>query len=79
MAEDGKASSEEWLDPEHVSAYRERAEEFPHRLEGEGVLLDHVPRDARRILDLGTGDGRLLALLQADRPEMRGVASTSQT
>jgi SAM-dependent methyltransferase len=33
-----------------------------------------VPLDARRILDLGTGDGRLLALLQADRPETRGVA-----
>jgi tRNA (cmo5U34)-methyltransferase len=32
-----------------------------------------VPRDVHRVLDLGTGDGRLLALLQADRPEMRGV------
>jgi tRNA (cmo5U34)-methyltransferase len=67
-------SSEEWLDPGHVSAYRARADEFPHRLEGEGVLLDHVPRDAGRALDLGCGDGRLLALLQADRPRMRGVA-----
>jgi ubiquinone/menaquinone biosynthesis C-methylase UbiE len=37
------------------------------------VLLEHVPRDARRILDLGTGDGRLLALLRIDRPEMHGV------
>ena len=32
-------------------------------------VLDHVPRDARRILDLGTGDGRLLALLRMDRPD----------
>jgi SAM-dependent methyltransferase len=37
------------------------------------VLLEHVSRDARRILDLGTGDGRLLALLQIDRPAMHGV------
>ena len=37
------------------------------------MLLEHVPRDARRILDLGTGDGRLLALLGVDRPEVLGV------
>jgi tRNA (cmo5U34)-methyltransferase len=36
-------------------------------------VLEHVPRDARRILDLGTGDGRLLALLRIDRREMLGV------
>jgi tRNA (cmo5U34)-methyltransferase len=65
---------EEWTaDEGKVSRYLDRAEEFPHRTEGESVLLEHVPRDARRILDLGTGDGRLLALLEADRPEMLGV------
>ena len=37
------------------------------------MLSEQVPRDARRILDLGTGDGRLLALLQADRPQTLGV------
>jgi tRNA (cmo5U34)-methyltransferase len=58
---------------EHVSRYLRRADEYPRRLEGEGVLLDHVPRGAPRILDLGTGDGRLLALLQAQRPRMLGV------
>ena len=66
-------ASEEWTSAEHVSRYLERADEFPRRTEGESVLLDLVPRDARRILDLGTGDGRLLALLLGDRPRTPGV------
>jgi SAM-dependent methyltransferase len=66
-------SSEEWTVAEHVLRYLERADEFPHRAEGEGVLLEQVPLDARRVLDLGTGDGRLLALLRMDRPGMLGV------
>jgi tRNA (cmo5U34)-methyltransferase len=66
-------ASEEWTTAEHVSRYLTRADGYPRRAEGESVLLDHVPRGAPRILDLGTGDGRLLALLQADRPRMLGV------
>jgi tRNA (cmo5U34)-methyltransferase len=66
-------SGSEWKDADRVEQYLARADEFPHRLEGEGVLLEHVPRDVRRVLDLGTGDGRLLTLLAADRPDMRGV------
>ena len=65
--------SEEWTSAEHVRRYFGRSDQYPRRAEGDSVLLQHVPRDARRILDLGTGDGRLLSLLRVDRPDMLGV------
>jgi SAM-dependent methyltransferase len=67
--------AEEWTTAAHVHRYLGRADGCPRRAEGESVLLEHVPSDALRILDLGTGDGRLLALLRADRPEMLGVGA----
>jgi tRNA (cmo5U34)-methyltransferase len=66
-------AAEEWTTPEHVDRYLLRADHFPRRSEGERVLLEHVPLDVGRVLDLGSGDGRLLALLQAEREQMRGV------
>lgn len=64
----------EYAGAEHALKYLAQADGIPHRAEGEAVVLDMVPASARRILDLGTGDGRLLALLLADRPEAEGVA-----
>jgi tRNA (cmo5U34)-methyltransferase len=65
----------EYDSAEHALQYLARADRIPHRAAGEAVLLELVPRDVRRILDLGAGDGRLLALLRIDRPEARGVAT----
>ncbi len=68
-----RMAGEEWKAAEHANRYLALADEVPHRAEGEAVLSEQVPRDARRILDLGTGDGRLLALLRIDRPAAFGV------
>jgi tRNA (cmo5U34)-methyltransferase len=63
----------EWTDPNHVRKYLGQADHIPHRTEGETVLLDLVSPDTERILDLGTGDGRLLALVLARCPSASGV------
>lgn len=65
--------AEEWSTTQHVLRYLARADSYPRRSEGEAALLEQVPRDAHRILDLGTGDGRLLALAHGDRPDALGV------
>ena len=63
-----------WSTTEHALGYLAKADSIPHRTEGETVLLDYIPKTATRILDLGTGDGRLMALLKIDRPQATGIA-----
>jgi tRNA (cmo5U34)-methyltransferase len=69
------SSLKEYNSADHALAYLARADRIAHRTAGEAVVLELVPRDVRRILDLGAGDGRLLALLRIDRPAARGVAT----
>jgi tRNA (cmo5U34)-methyltransferase len=68
-------SLKEYNSAEHALQYLARADRIPYRAAGEVVLLELVPRSARRILDLGAGDGRLLVLLKIDRPDAHGVAT----
>lgn len=63
-----------WTSAEHALGYLGRADSIPHRVEGESALLEFIPAGVRRILDLGTGDGRLLAIVKLAHPEASAVA-----
>ncbi len=63
-----------WSEASHARDYLERRPSIPHRDEGFGVLLEVLPPAPRRVLDLGTGDGYLLALIRERHPGARGVA-----
>jgi ubiquinone/menaquinone biosynthesis C-methylase UbiE len=63
-----------WTSTEHAREYLVRADTISHRGEGEAALLECIPVNVRRILDLGTGDGRLLALVRREYPDTDAVA-----
>ncbi len=61
----------EWSQPGRVAEYLSR--EIPHRSIAEGMLLDALPQRVGRLLDLGTGDGRMLALVRSRHPEAAAI------
>jgi len=63
-----------WSSAEHALDYLRKADSIPHRVEGETTLLEFIPASVARILDLGSGAGRLLALVKAARPRAEFVA-----
>jgi cyclopropane fatty-acyl-phospholipid synthase-like methyltransferase len=67
----------EWCDPNRVEEYLGR--EIPHRGLAETMLLEALPARVARFLDLGTGDGRLAALMVSRYPRARGVGLDSSS
>lgn len=63
-----------WSSAEHALDYLRRADSIPRRVEGEATLLEFIPESPNRILDLGSGAGRLLALVRAAWPRAEFVA-----
>lgn len=63
-----------WSTAGHALDYLRRADSIPHRVEGEATLLELISENPRRVLDLGSGAGRLLGLVKAARPGAQFVA-----
>ena len=75
MAKTEPSEINSYSSPDYALSYLAKSDRIPHRTEGEAVVLELLPEGARRVLDLGTGDGRLMALVKLARPEIQGVAT----
>jgi tRNA (cmo5U34)-methyltransferase len=71
--EDAKQSYD-WKSEEQVQAYLSKTKNLPHQEEIKKVLLEQIPTDVKKVLDLGTGDGRLLELVKSKNPQSKGIA-----
>ncbi len=58
-----------WKNQARVEEYTDRVGRIAARLAGESELVEALPTTVSRALDLGCGDGRLLELVLAGRPE----------
>ena len=63
-----------WRSAAHALDYLAKADSLPHRADCEAELLACLPPSVARVLDLGSGDGRLLALVKLARPKASAVA-----
>jgi tRNA (cmo5U34)-methyltransferase len=62
-----------WRNADHALRYLASRDRIPHRVEGMGVLVELCREPATRVLDLGTGDGTLLALVLSAHTDATGV------
>lgn len=69
----------EWSSIQQVSFYLNKAANLPQRTEGEAILFDLIPKDVKRVIDLGTGDGHLLKLLKRQIPHIKAIALVSSS
>jgi tRNA (cmo5U34)-methyltransferase len=62
-----------WSTEEQTAWYLERIGRLHPRQAGEDVLVEVLPPNPQRVLDLGAGDGRLTALVLEHRPSVEEV------
>jgi SAM-dependent methyltransferase len=65
---------QEWHEPEAVARWLETRRRLAPAEEAEAVIMDYLlPATLGRVLDLGTGDGHLIAAVLERRPTATGV------
>ena len=64
----------EYQHAEKALAYLAAADQIPERTHGERMVLDLLHRPLHRVMDIGTGDGRLMSLVKVAHPSIEGVA-----
>jgi tRNA (cmo5U34)-methyltransferase len=64
---------QEWQSEEHVAHYRDLRPAIPHLGEADAVLVELLPSRLRRVLDVGTGEGRLIGLIRDAREGVDAV------
>ena len=75
MQNNNSSDINKWTQENHVKNYLEKMADYvPHKKELVTMLLEEIPSNVNHVLDLGTGDGRLLWLVLQKNPMARGVA-----
>jgi SAM-dependent methyltransferase len=64
-----------WSDATQVDWYVNRIGKLESRQAGEQMMAEILPATPRRVLDLGCGDGRVAALVLAQRPSVQEVVA----
>jgi tRNA (cmo5U34)-methyltransferase len=70
-------SSQEWSDPSKSSYYLNKVDTYSNRPSGEKVLLDCIPDTAKKILDVGSGDGRIIKLIKENFQDRSDIEFTA--
>jgi len=63
MTRQSNVESNEWADADHAQAFLDRRAGLPRVDVGYSELLEILPVNPRRVLDLGCGDGKVMAMI----------------
>lgn len=64
-----------WSDADHARSYLARRSQFPWRETAYEHLMEIVPTDPQRVLDLGCGDGQVIGRVVDAHPHVEAIAA----
>jgi len=60
---DSRVETNEWVNADHAQGFLDRRDQLPQLEVGYSELLNILPPNPTRVLDLGCGDGKVMALI----------------